>query len=577
MNLQKKAIVIGAGGHCRTVISTLKACGVEVEGILDQKKENNETVLDVPILAERSHYIHYLKTHDFYLAIGDNSERQTLFDAIILKGGKCPTLIHPEANVDKSCTIGKGSLIANGVILCPETVIGSNVIINTRVLIEHNCNIEDHVHVAPDTTLAGSVCILHNAFVGLKSSIRDKVKVSAHSVVGAGSVVVSEVPPYTTVAGNPARVLSISNDDINKQDDFAVIQISQPLKIALEKMDYFGKGYLFVVSNEGVIKGILTDGLIRRYLLAEGSLEDCVEYVMNTEFTYIFEDEFEKVFTSFSKIVHFIPIVTRELKIKQVIHDHEVSVYMNNKLPRQSHELKAIYQWSQDKQSDKYRVESLNKKLMELNETHALHFYPDLTYFLNILKRKLQHEKIAISKKCALIYPEVMSVFKQQHETPSIVFALDKELMNMPNCKVIRITPFTRPSIDAYLSILSMRPSDAINAESAVAITSTVMTDFLHDEGFIHSMQCAIAIDSLKQFNKREIHFNVIVNYLKKYLQIEIIEHYFENGIFVKALNIDVYRRIDEQCKHLGFKCEKVSSCELLLRPPWPALKLSNE
>ena len=54
-------------------------------------------------------------------------------------------------------------------------------------------------------TTKGGVYIDDDVFIGAGVIIMDGVKIGKHSVIGAGSVVTKDVPPYTVVAGNPAR------------------------------------------------------------------------------------------------------------------------------------------------------------------------------------------------------------------------------------------------------------------------------------------------------------------------------------------------------------------------------------
>jgi acetyltransferase-like isoleucine patch superfamily enzyme len=55
---------------------------------------------------------------------------------------------------------------------------------------------------------ASQVTIEHNAWIGMNSIVMRGVRVGARSIVAAGSVVVDDVPPDTTVSGNPARPIS---------------------------------------------------------------------------------------------------------------------------------------------------------------------------------------------------------------------------------------------------------------------------------------------------------------------------------------------------------------------------------
>lgn len=131
-----------------------------------------------------------------------------------------------EARIDFECLdaaifIGSNTFIGNSHIVCSKEInIGSNV------LISWGCTIVDHdshsiqfslrkkdvsdwfVGKKDWSTVAKKpVCIMDNSWVGFNSIILKGVTVGEGAIVGAGSVVTKDVPPWTIVAGNPARII----------------------------------------------------------------------------------------------------------------------------------------------------------------------------------------------------------------------------------------------------------------------------------------------------------------------------------------------------------------------------------
>ena len=90
--------------------------------------------------------------------------------------------------------------------------IGEHVIMSSYVFItDHDHGFEDvqkNLHQQP-LSEGGFVDIGDNVFLGTKCSILKNVKIGEHSVVAANSVVTKDVPAYSIVAGNPARVIKI--------------------------------------------------------------------------------------------------------------------------------------------------------------------------------------------------------------------------------------------------------------------------------------------------------------------------------------------------------------------------------
>jgi len=64
---------------------------------------------------------------------------------------------------------------------------------------------------------AKPISIRHNVWIGFDCVVLPGVTIGEGSVVGARSVVTEDVPPYTIVAGNPARVIrKIENDEVSQ-------------------------------------------------------------------------------------------------------------------------------------------------------------------------------------------------------------------------------------------------------------------------------------------------------------------------------------------------------------------------
>ena len=71
----------------------------------------------------------------------------------------------------------------------------------------HHNVIENYVFVGPNSCTGGNVHIKEGAFIGLGASIIPNITIGKWSVVGAGSVVIEDVPDYVTVVGVPAKII----------------------------------------------------------------------------------------------------------------------------------------------------------------------------------------------------------------------------------------------------------------------------------------------------------------------------------------------------------------------------------
>lgn len=121
-------------------------------------------------------------------------------DGLTIFGG-CRIELYPGAEI----TIGKGSFMNRNVSILAE----QRVTIGEYALIGWDVTITDtNEHDWPGLGVrCAPVTIGDHVWLGARSVILRGVTIGDHSVVGAGSVVTRDVPPYTLVAGSPARVV----------------------------------------------------------------------------------------------------------------------------------------------------------------------------------------------------------------------------------------------------------------------------------------------------------------------------------------------------------------------------------
>jgi acetyltransferase EpsM len=141
------------------------------------------------------------------IGVGDCEARLRLAAAAAKAGFTLPTAVHPAATVATSSSLGAGSLVAAAAVVGVEVRVGTNVIVNTGSSVDHECVIADGVHIGPGVRLAGLVRVGEAARIGIGSTVRDRVTIGARSFVGAGAVVVCDLPPSVLAYGVPARVI----------------------------------------------------------------------------------------------------------------------------------------------------------------------------------------------------------------------------------------------------------------------------------------------------------------------------------------------------------------------------------
>ncbi len=204
--MQKSVIVIGAGGHSKVVVSTLIASGIEVNRIYDDNPEKwGSSILDIEIVGPLSD-IGYDSIEQALTAIGDNKIRKDIVSRFPRL--RWVTVVHPSAYVHSTARIGQGTVVFAKAVVQPDTFIGDHCIINTGATIDHDCRIGNYAHISPGVNLAGNVQLQVGVFCGIGSKIINGMTIGKWATIGAGGVVINDLPEASFAVGVPAKVIS---------------------------------------------------------------------------------------------------------------------------------------------------------------------------------------------------------------------------------------------------------------------------------------------------------------------------------------------------------------------------------
>lgn len=192
----KNLILVGGGGHCKSVIDVAEDLEYNILGILDHKDKVGTNVLNYKVIGTDDDIPKYVDKALFVITVGqikENTVRRKIAEIIDKADGKYATLIANDAHVSKYAYVGEGSVVMHKAIINADSHIGKNCIINTMANIEHDVIIGDFCHISTGCMINGDTHIGNNVFVGSNSEIHNCRKIVDDVVIAAGSIVYKDL------------------------------------------------------------------------------------------------------------------------------------------------------------------------------------------------------------------------------------------------------------------------------------------------------------------------------------------------------------------------------------------------
>ena len=191
----KNIILIGGGGHCKSVIDVIEQEGqFEIAGIVDKPEFLGSDILGYSVIGNDSDLGNLAKKYQYALiTVGQIKSpllRIKLFELAEKSGFTLPSIISPRAYISKHAMVGKGVVIMHDVLINANAKIGDNCIINSKVLIEHDCSISKHCHISTNATINGGVTVKPGCFIGSGAITKESIIIAKNSFIKAGSLVV---------------------------------------------------------------------------------------------------------------------------------------------------------------------------------------------------------------------------------------------------------------------------------------------------------------------------------------------------------------------------------------------------
>jgi acetyltransferase EpsM len=196
-------LVLGAGGHGKSVLGVLLALGRRVVGLLDDAPGKwGKQVLGIPVLGALSALAEH-PACDVVHGIGDNRVRRALVQRY--PEARWLTVVEPGASVNASARVGTGSVLFFGAFIGPDAVVGAHAIVSVHSMVAHDAVIGDYAQVAPGVQVAGAARVGAEAMLGIGSAVCPGVRIGERCTLGAGAVALHDLPEDCLAVGIPAR------------------------------------------------------------------------------------------------------------------------------------------------------------------------------------------------------------------------------------------------------------------------------------------------------------------------------------------------------------------------------------
>lgn len=208
-----KTIIIGAGTYGEVYLYYLQEVGYEIIGFLDDNKSLwNTKIRGVPVLGgvDLLNDRESLEAEAVFCPLGNNKLRVKFLNKAKTLGYKTPNYIHSSVIIPTNIKMGEGIYILLGVKIMPYVSLEDYTMISMGAHIAHHTTLEKGTFISTGVNFGASIVAKEYSYVGIGATIMTGVKeLGKECLIGAGAVVIKDVPNKAVVAGVPGKVIKI--------------------------------------------------------------------------------------------------------------------------------------------------------------------------------------------------------------------------------------------------------------------------------------------------------------------------------------------------------------------------------
>jgi UDP-N-acetylbacillosamine N-acetyltransferase len=210
--MRQKLVIWGAAAHALITADIIRLRDeYEIVGFLDSiNPERAQTEFCGSSILGGEEQLDDLLQHGVghvIFAFANNSRRLQFASLARAKGFQLATAIHPGTIIAREVPIGAGTVICAAAVVNPGAKLGENVVVATSATVEHECTIEDGAWINTGVCLGGRVVVGRATTLEMGTITAGSVRIGADTVVGAGSLVLNDLPDRVLAYGIPAKII----------------------------------------------------------------------------------------------------------------------------------------------------------------------------------------------------------------------------------------------------------------------------------------------------------------------------------------------------------------------------------
>jgi len=205
-------IIIGTGAEARVALDMCNTLEVLVYGFLTEdveeiQKELNDILIVGELGGKDAETLLKEENTKLLLAVKDPDKRQEMVEELSSKRADIISLVHPAANVSPYAQIGNGSLVYAQAAVHANSMVGAYSLVMSGAVIAPDVVIGENVTIDSNATIGANVVIEDECVIGPGAVIQPGLTIGRESLIGAGTVVLTDIPENSTVFGNPGKVI----------------------------------------------------------------------------------------------------------------------------------------------------------------------------------------------------------------------------------------------------------------------------------------------------------------------------------------------------------------------------------